>query len=210
MISERPNDAIMQMLKDLPAYCPHYKNGCQSVFTNDENLKEHKKACIYRKVYSINHPICKELVIFKDAIEHLNAHNGGEGLKRRVNKTNNDQFIISYPMEHWKTNKDLISHPSRLEASDGSIFYITKASYKAFLFIWIKIFGSPDEVKNYQITMSVKNENGEEELICRRKAHTLDMSTNEILKKQLAFTIGLEAAKGSAVDRRSRYRVRKG
>ena len=51
LVAKCPNPTIQQVLKDLPAYCPRYKIGCRKIFADLENLENHGKDCIFRKVY---------------------------------------------------------------------------------------------------------------------------------------------------------------
>ena len=44
--SSSPNLAIQHLLKDLPAYCPNFKNGCQQISSDSENHEDHMRGCV--------------------------------------------------------------------------------------------------------------------------------------------------------------------
>ena len=69
-VGQCPNPTTKKILKDLPAYCLHYNNGCRTIFVVADSLDDHQQGCVFRKVFCPNLQ-CNEKIVFKNVIEHL-------------------------------------------------------------------------------------------------------------------------------------------
>ena len=182
-VGKRPNPTTKQMVKELPAFCPHYRYGCLQIFVQAEDLDYHQKDCVFRQ---INCPAieCKEKVLFKDVIYHLELHNDTIWTNVAGNKFTH--FLGAKCLGKWK--------PQITKIDNGVNFILVgKVIEKAALF-WLYIVSSPKQAKNYAYTLSVSGENGRK-FTYYDYAKPLDEGYDEIIEKQRGFLIGTEAIK---------------
>ena len=128
--SSNPNPVIQHLLKDLPAYCPHFKNGCTTIFSDSENRDDHMKGCIYRevncpyfscqsedaqngekiifigkvsgKVHTMEES-AKKQIMFKDLSDHMKAFHKEElNIKE---KSNDNKFKNTYLVYEHEINE---------------------------------------------------------------------------------------------------------
>ena len=156
--TSNPNPAIQHLLKDLPAYCIYFKNGCTTIFSDSENRDDHMKGCIFRKVNCPSQSLsfsCKDPILFKDLSDHVNFFHK-EHLNNYV-KSNGNKFDVNYSLfskflnkldgsdnGHWWNLK-------QLKTSDGSVFYAVSIIEKKSVYHWIYFLGSPQEVMIFTI-----------------------------------------------------------
>ena len=148
-----PNPAIQHLLKDLPAYCIYFKNGCTTIFSDSENRDDHMKGCIFRKVNCPSQSSsfsCKNPILFKDLSDHVNFFHK-EHLNNYV-KSNGNKFDVTYSLfSKWLNKFDGSDNGhwwnlKQLKTSDGSVFYAVSIIENKSVYHWIYFLGSPQEV----------------------------------------------------------------
>ena len=183
-----PNPATKQILKDLPVYCPHYKNECREMFLQAESLDDHQKGCVFRQI-CCPELSCKEKILFKDVIEHLKQIHGNRywfvatGNKHTVRLgSRNIQDGTTWPPQGIKIN------------SGVDLFLVGKIIHRVAYF-WLYVMSSPLQAKNYSYTLSVTGKNGNKFSNFNDYAKPLDEGSEEVIENQLVFMIGTEAIK---------------
>ena len=148
-----PNHAIQHLLKDLPAYCPNFKNGCRQISSDSENHEDHMIGCVHREVNCPSFFCHRQKFLFKDLSDHVTFFHTKEHLDDFLKSTEN-KFDITYG--HFfdsDDNKSLskldVSNPwipKQLMTTDGSVFYTVARIVNHSVYRWIYFLGSPQEV----------------------------------------------------------------
>jgi len=182
-VGKRPNPTTKHILKDLPAFCPHYRYGCREVFVQADDLDYHQKGCVFRQVHCPKIE-CKEKVLFKDVIDHLKQHNDTFWTHATGNK-----------FTHFQGAKCLGTWMPKITKMNNGVNFILVGEVigKAALF-WLYIVSSPKEAKKYAYTLSVSGKNGRK-FTYYDYVKPLDEGYDEIIGKQRGFLIGTEAIK---------------
>ena len=188
-VGKHPNPATKQILKDLPVYCPHYKNECREIFLQAESLDDHQKGCVFRQIGCPDLP-CKEKILFKDVIKHLKQIHGNRYWfvateNKHTVKLGTDSNIkdgSTWPPQGIKIN------------SGVDLFLVGKIIHKVAYF-WLYVMSSPLEAKKYSYTLSVTGKNGNKFSIFHAYPKPLDEGHEQIIENQPVFMIGTEVIK---------------
>lgn len=148
-----PNLAIQHLLKDLPAYCPNFKNGCQQISSDSENHEDHMRGCVHREVHCPSFFCQSQIFEFKDLSEHVTFFHTKEHLDDFMKSTEN-KFDITYGHFFDSDDNKLLSKldvsnpwiPRQLMTTDGSVFYAVARIVNHSVYHWIYFLGSPHEV----------------------------------------------------------------
>jgi len=191
LVGKCPNPTVKEILKDLPAYCQHYNNGCRQIFVQAqaESLDDHQKGCIFRQVFCPQLS-CKEKVLFKNVIEHLK--------QTHVNKLWFDATENKYTLILSTENIDADGcswFPNCIKISSGMVFFLVGKIINKIAHFWLYIMASPLQAKHYAYTLSIAKENGNKFIKFHDYAKPLDEGRDEVLEKQSVFMIGTEVIK---------------
>ena len=199
VVGKFPNSTIKQMLKDLPMYCRHYKNGCRQIFEKDEDLEGHQIGCIFRAVYCPWLKCNVGRIIFKDLADHLNEKHfdfSKEHAKKFVatfEKAQRNRHV--YDMRFCLEEKYYWTR--KIKIKDRYDFFLVGTIVNRIMHFWVYIVGSPHEAKNYTCTLSVNGNDGNK-YSYYGYVKPLDEGSADIIAKQALFTIGTEIAKNSS------------
>ena len=147
---------------ELPGFCKFHIHGCEEIFDQLE-LKNHEKDCVYRYVncpyqYWNSYTPC-EFVFHETLFPHIaSAHNDLVPILEKI-ETKEDTFKYILSTGDYDTNK----RAQRFKTYEGRTFFVTCCSKDENYYIWINIFGSTTEAKNYKFTMSMKALDAENE-----------------------------------------------
>ena len=173
-------------------YCPRYKTGCRQVFSKTENLEDHRKGCVFRPVYC---PLitCKEKVLFLNITEHLTSQHF-----HLLEKVKSSTSIIDVENKKCSIYLPSISSntagwtPRKIDLVYGVDFYFVGKVVSNIMHLWIYIVGSPLEANNYAYTMSITGKI-RDKFTYQGFVKPLDDGPDDIIAKQLIFTVGVEA-----------------
>ena len=188
VVGRRPNPTTKKLLKDLPVYCPHYKNECRDIFLQADSLENHQQGCLFRKVFCPYLP-CKVKIMFKDVIEHLKKVHGN---KFWFVATEN-KYTFRLSTKNTKDGSNLEPHIFKI-GSEVDFFLVGKIINKIAHF-WLYIMASPLQAKHYAYTLSIAKENGNKFIKFHDYAKPLDEGRDEVLEKQSVFMIGTKIIK---------------
>ena len=186
VVGKRPNPTTKKLLKDLPVYCPHYKNGCRQIFvqTQAESLDDHQQGCLFNKVFCPDLS-CKEKVLFKDVIEHLKqVHENKFWFVAPENKYT--ARFGTKNIEDWYR----LGYVQCIKISSGIYFFFVGRAINKIAHFWLYIMASPLQAKNYTYTLSITGENGNKCITYHDYAKPLDKGGDEIIEKQSVLMIG--------------------
>ena len=192
VVVKRPNPTTKKLLKDLPVYCQHYKNGCRQIFvqTQAESLDDHQQGCLFNKVFCPDLS-CKKKVLFKDVIEHLKqVHENKFWFVAPENK-----FTIIYGMNNIEGYSEYAWFPKCIKISSGIYFFLVGRAINNIAHFWLYIMASPLQAKNYTYTLSITGENGNKCITYHDYAKPLDKGRDEIIEKKSVLMIGTEVIK---------------
>mgnify|MGYP001203579950 CR=1 FL=1 len=190
VVGKRPNPTTKKLLKDLPVYCPHHKNGCRQIFvqTQAESLDDHQQGCLFNKVFCPD-LYCKKKVLFKDVIEHL----------IQVHELYQGKFLVAtkYKCKIVLSSDNLgngaVWFPKSIMISSGIEFFFVGKIIKKIAHFWLYAMTSPLQAKHYAYTLSITGENNK--FTFDGYSKSLDEDPSEIIENQLVFMIGTEAIK---------------
>jgi len=190
VVVKRPNPTSKKLLKDLPVYCPHYKNGCRQIFvqTQAESLDDHQQGCQFNKVFCPD-LTCKKKVLFKDVIEHLK-------------QVHENKFWFNAPENKYTAKFGTVNieggyvwYPKCIKISSGIYFFLVGSFINKIAHFWLYIMASPLQAKNYTYTLSITGENGNKCITYHDYATHLDKGYDEIIEKKPVLMIGTQIIK---------------
>ena len=154
-VTKAPSKAISNLLKSLPNYCRFFHRGCREMLPMEE-VEKHEKCCVFRVVICPTY-YCEELISFHLFEQHFNSrkHPPGDIITAPRKSENSDTFLI-YPK--IKTcNIDQAGFATRkLSKSQNETFFVNGFTLKGTLHLWVQYYGSSEEAKNYEFSMSSK------------------------------------------------------
>ena len=73
LVVKCPNPTTQQIIKDLPIYFPHYKNGCLEMFLQAGRIITRRPTgtCVYFSKSFVLYLLCNLKIVFNNVIEHL-------------------------------------------------------------------------------------------------------------------------------------------
>ena len=189
-VGKRPNPTTKKLLKLLPVYCPHYKNGCRQIFmqTQAEILDDHQQGCLFNKVFCPD-LTCKKKVLFKDVIEHL----------MQVHKIHRGKFLIATEnkcksvLSSDNLGNGAVLFPKSIKISSGIDLFLVGKIINKIAHFWLYAMTSPLQAKHYACTLSITGVNNK--FTFDGYSKPLDEDPSEIIENQLVFMIGTEAIK---------------
>ena len=193
-VGKRPNPTTKHILKNLPAFCPHYNTGCRQIFVQPEGLDDHQQGCIFRQVFCPRYD-CNEKVMFKNVIDHLKQVHKSKKYGVAIENKYTCMLGTSVLIENeaaW--NEAFLFQQGIKIGSDVDFFLVGKIIHKIAHF-WLYVMASPLEAKRYAYTLSVTGKDGNKFIAFNDYAKPLDEGQDEIIENQLVFMIGTEAIK---------------
>ena len=172
-------------------------SGCRKTFLQAEVMDDHQKNCIFRMISCPSKHMgdgfgCMQKVLFKDIVDHLTACQMKEGaivieknkkctiyLQTMLNKGDDEDRIIAwYPSEFY------------LDDTQMTFYLVGHVDSKSedFIHWWIYFLGSPQEVKNYDYTLSIGKTG--DKLTYNGHVKPLDEEWNDIIAEQSGCVIG--------------------
>ena len=170
-------------------FCENYWKGCRAFFTQDTDLEDHKQGCVFRLVYCPS--ICCQKnnnylkIQAQDWTDHLTA----------IHDVAVYSFVPNIPQSIALSPKYLLckSWFLKIKLNDRVDFFLVGKVLNDYLYLWISIYGSQHEAKNYRYTLSNKDKYGIGSTFSAN-VNTLDENPNELITEQALFSVGLEYA----------------
>ena len=151
------------------------------------DLEDHKRGCVFRLVYCPS--ICCQKnndylkIQAQDWTDHLTS----------IHDVAVYSFVPNIPQSIPLSPKNLLckSWFLKIKLNDGVDFVLVGKVENDHLYLWI--YGSQHEAKNYRYTLSNKDKDGIG-LTFSANVNTLDENPDKIITEQDLFTVGLEYA----------------
>ena len=177
-------------------FCENYWKGCRAFFTQDNDLEDHKQGCVFRLVYCPSLCFQKNNDYLKiqaqDLTDHITA----------IHDVAVYSFVPNKPQSIPLSPKNLLckSWFLKINLNDKVDFFLIGKVKNDRLYLWISIYGSQLEAKNYRYTLSeTMDGNGSS---VSANVNTLDKNPNEIITKQVIFMVSLKYARRMEAENR--------
>ena len=140
---------LKKILDSLPSRCPNYDSGCQESFEDEEERKQHKINCEFRKIDCMQLR-CEEKVMYKNLLQHLrDSHFALDSYSPLVN------YIMSN--SHFEKNNYYFP-PTFFKYFDNETFiFMFYSSQKGFYAAECFYHGSEIDASKYLCEITFKN-----------------------------------------------------
>ena len=158
-VTKAPSKAISNLLQreplqNLANYCRFFQRGCRELLPAVVGeIEKHEKCCIFRSITCPTY-YCKELISFRFLEQHLAPNHG---LVLACRKSENSDIFLMYPnITAENYDDESTSRPRKLITSQNEIFFVSGILRNEMMHLWVQFYGSPEEAKNYEFSMSSK------------------------------------------------------
>ena len=133
------------------------KNGCQIV-QDSSNILYHEEVCEYRNIICVN-DYCEENCVAKNLPNHLEEqHNWTKTTSPEITE-DGSKFVLKIDIDFEKMSKTANSRKTFLwienEAKEHFFVHLEKNMEKQSIMIWVQLYGSNIEAKNYKYSAKV-------------------------------------------------------
>ena len=135
----------------------------------------------------------KEKVLAKDFMQHYNTEHEDEQ-PSADHEDGKNKFSIEYDNMANFDYKDYSFWPTKLKATNGSVFFQVDRIMDKIMHFWVYFLGSAEEADNYAYTIFITGKS-KEEFTYFGPVIPLDENFMDIIQSHKSFGIGVEAIK---------------
>ena len=152
--------AFEKMLFTLPRSCQFMKNGCKIVLDSNDSIVYHEEDCEYRDILCI-FAFCKEICSAKQLQNHVKTEHKNLDItlpSTKIQKCGSNFNLKSTEIPKLLKDKTHRSRwdPLTFEYNEKKFFFQAEiGSAKKSIMIWIQLFGSKFEAKNFHYWIQV-------------------------------------------------------
>lgn len=191
-----------KMLEKLPAVCKYADQGCQVEHTRNE-ISEHEKHCQFRLVNCVD-LACQQRVSVSKLLSHLDTDHETEDFVRIEAGEYSSHFIVN----EEDFSKSIMWISDQLHFNDGYFYRECCRSKEGLWYIWVYILETEScKALDYICTISIKSSDGLDELSCRCRPLSLDMTKEKIAESGRGLVFTDTTARLFWQDNKVRYKV---
>jgi len=191
-----------KMLEKLPCVCKYTDHGC-NVELAREVIGEHERGCQYRLVNCVD-LACQQRVSVCGLLSHLEKDHETEDFVRVEGGEYSSHFIVN----EEDFSKSIMWISDQLHYNAGYFYRECCRSKEGLWYIWVYILESQVcRAEDYNCLISIKSSDGEEELSCRCRPLSLDMTKEKIAESGRGLVFTDTTARLFWQDNKVRYKV---
>jgi len=191
-----------KMLEKLPCVCKFTDQGCQEEHVR-ETIGDHEKACQYRLVNCVD-LACQQRVSVSRLLTHLENDHETEDFVRVEGGEYSSHFIVN----EEDFAKSIMWISDQLHFNDGYFYRECCRSKEGLWYIWVYLLETETcKAEDYTCTISIRSSDGEDELSCRCRPLSLDLTKEKIAESGRGLVFTDTTARLFWQDNKVRYKV---
>lgn len=191
-----------KMLEKLPCVCKYSDHGCEVEQLRGQ-LADHERGCTYRLVNCVD-LACQQRISVSKLLAHLDNDHETEDFVRVEGGEYSSHFIVN----EEDFTKSIMWISDQLHYDERYFYRECCRSKEGLWYIWVYLLETEDcKAVDYTCTISIKSADGEEELNCKCRPLSLDLTKENIAESGRGLVFTDTTARLFWQDNKVRYRV---
>jgi len=191
-----------KMLEKLPSSCKYADDGCQVELLRDQ-IGEHERGCSFRLVNCVD-LACQQRISVSKLLTHLENDHETEDFVRVEAGEYSSHFIVN----EEDFTKSIMWISDQLHYNEKYFYRECCRSKEGLWYIWVYLLETDDcKAVDYVCTISIRSADGEEELNCRCRPLSLDLTKENIAESGRGLVFTDTTARLFWQDNKVRYKV---
>jgi len=191
-----------KMLEKLPCMCKFADHGCQVEQLRGQ-LPDHERTCSYRLVNCVD-LACQQRISVSKLLAHLDNDHETEDFVRVEGGEYSSHFIVN----EEDFSKSIMWISDQLHFDHRYFYRECCRSKEGLWYIWVYLLETEDsQPGNYTCTISIRSGDGEEELSCKCRPLSLDLTKENIAESGRGLVFTDTTARLFWRDNKVRYKV---
>jgi len=191
-----------KMLEKLPCVCKYSDHGCEVEQLRGQ-LGDHERVCTYRLVNCVD-LACQQRISVSKLLAHLDNDHETEDFVRVEGGVYSSHFIVN----EEDFTKSIMWISDQLHYDERYFYRECCRSKEGLWYIWVYLLETEDcQAVDYTCTISIKSADGEEELNCKCRPLSLDLTKENIAESGRGLVFTDTTARLFWQDNKVRYKV---